>query len=58
MGYDTKVHETAHPETALFLRSGHNGNCWFDMRVLDYIGSHIFLNFSFSEMGEAILKHE
>lgn len=29
-----------------------------DMRVLDYIGSHIFLNFSFTEMGEPILKHE
>ena len=29
-----------------------------DMRVLDYIGSHIFLNFSFAEMGEAIIKHE
>ncbi|RLB70159.1 MAG: hypothetical protein DRH04_04050 [Deltaproteobacteria bacterium] len=29
-----------------------------DMRVLDYIGSHIFLNFSFAEMGDAVLKHE
>ncbi|MBN2333694.1 MAG: hypothetical protein JXO49_09505 [Deltaproteobacteria bacterium] len=29
-----------------------------DMRVLDYIGSHIFLNFSFQEMGEPVLKHE
>ncbi|MBW1644827.1 MAG: hypothetical protein JRJ56_00620 [Deltaproteobacteria bacterium] len=29
-----------------------------DMRVLDYIGSHIFLNFSFAEMGDPILKHE
>ncbi|MBN2232994.1 MAG: hypothetical protein JW781_09285 [Deltaproteobacteria bacterium] len=29
-----------------------------DMRVLDYIGSHIFLNFSFAEMGDPVIKHE
>jgi hypothetical protein len=29
-----------------------------DMRVLDYIGSHIFINFSFAEMGEPVLKYE